>query len=275
MLKYIRIVLVVLFCLALAGAGSLYFYNYTHEDTQPPAFSKETELVEVSVTDPQQALLRGLAAYDNVDGDVTDRIKIKSISQLVNETDVIVTYIVFDNSSNYAVCDRTARYTDYTSPRFSLSKPMLFNTGETVTFLDRISVIDQRDGNITGRLKLEESTVVSTIPGTYRAMLSATNLMGDTVYLPLTVQVVNKSVTLPTIELSEYLVYLDVGSPKRFRSYLKGVRDPMDSEGAFPSKVTINSKAVDTSTPGVYEVYYYYTGKSGEIGTAILTVVVE
>lgn len=275
MLKYIRIALVTLFLLALAGSAGLFYYNYTHEDNQPPAFSKEQELVEVSVTDPPEALLQGLAAYDNVDGDVTDRIKVKKISQLVNETDVIVTYIVFDNSSNYATCERTARYKDYTSPRFELLKPMLFNTGDTVTFLDRIVAMDQRDGNITGRMKLEESTVVSSIPGTYHATVSVTNAMGDTVYLPLTVQVVNKSVSMPTVELKENLVYLSQGSTLRSRAFLEDVRDPLEKEEISKSQVTINAKGLDTSTPGVYEVYYYYTGLSGETATAILTVVVE
>lgn len=277
MLKYIRILLIVLFCLALLGAAGLFFYNYTHEDASPPAFRSGTDLLEVSVTDPSEALLAQLQASDNVDGDLTDKIRIKDISTLINETDVNVTYIVFDEASNYATYTRTVRYTDYQPPRFSLLRPMVFNVGETLNFGSSVKVTDQRDGDISGRLKLEESTVINNTPGTYSVTLSAANRMGDTIQLPLTVQVIDNSVTRPTISLSEYLVYAERGKTLIFRNYLQAVTDPLsaDPDQVPLSKVTINASRLDLSNPGVYEVYYYYTGLSGEIATVILTVIVE
>lgn len=278
MLKIVRIILVILFCLALAGAGGLYFYNYTHEDTSAPAFRSETDLLEVSVTDPEQTLLRGLSAYDNVDGDLTSKIRIQDISTLVNDTDVNVSYIVFDDASNYATYSRTVRYRDYTPPHFTVLQPMIFNTGDPVSFTGYITVNDQRDGDISGRLKLEESTVINNSPGTYSATLSVTNRMGDTVYLPLTVQIIDNSVSRPKIQLKDYLIYIKAGEEPSFRRYITEVTDPMaaDSDQDIPaSKVTVNAEGVDADTPGVYEVYYYYTGLSGEIATVILTVIVE
>lgn len=276
MLKNVRIALVILFVLALAAAGGLFFYVYTHEDNTPPAFQAENDLLEVSVTDPSEALLEGLHAYDAVDGDLSAKIRVKDISTLINETDVDVTYIVFDNSSNYATYTRTVRYRDYSSPRFSLLRPMIFNMGETVNFGGSIKITDQRDGDISGRLKLEESTVVNSTPGTYTAKFSATNRMGDTVYLPLTVQIVDNSASRPKITLSSYLVYLERGSEPSFRRYVEEVTDPMaDKDKEISrSKVSINDSGVDMDTPGTYEVYYYYTGLSGEVATMILTVIV-
>ena len=277
MLKYVRIILIVLFVLALAGAGGLYFYAYTHEDTSPPAFRCDSELVEVSVKDPAQALLQGLYAYDNVDGDLTAKIRVKEVSTLINATDVTVTYIVFDEASNYATYSRTARYLDYAPPRFHLARPMIFNVGQTVSFRDAISVTDLREGNISGRLKLEESTVISNTPGTYRARLSASNRMGDTIYLPLTVQIIDSSISRPTINLTDYLIYVEQGERVYPRHYIESVSDPMseDMEHAISRyKVSVNDKNLDSSTPGVYEIYYYYTGISGEVATVILTVVV-
>jgi hypothetical protein len=278
MLKQVRSLLIILFCLALAGAGALYFYTYTHEDTSPPAFQVDEDLIEVSVTDPNEVLLQGLRAYDNVDGDLTSNIRIRSISTLVNESDVTVSYIVFDEASNYATCSRTVRYTDYTPPRFSLTRPMVFNVGETVNFRDSVIVTDVRDGNISGRVRLEETTVVSNTPGSYSALLSATNNMGDTVYLPLTIRIVNSSFSMPSIELSEYLIYIPQSPERpRFRDYVLSVSDPMadDADEISRTAAKVNAKKVDPTTPGTYEVYYYYTGLSGEIATAILTVVVE
>ena len=278
MLKYVRIVLVVLFCLALIGAVGLYFYIYTHEDTSPPAFRSGSDLLEVSVRDPEQALLGQLWAYDNVDGDLTAKIHVKETSALINETDVNVSYIVFDEASNYATYTRTVRYTDYTPPRFGLTAPMMFNVGDAVNFSGTVTVTDVRDGNISGRLKLEESTVITSIPGNYSVKLSATNRMGDYIWLPLTVQIIDNTITRPQITLSDYLIYAEVGQKMDFRSYIQGVTDPLvtDPEETIPLyKVKYNSSAVDMSAPGVYEVYYYYNGISGEISTVILTVIVE
>ncbi len=278
MLKYVRIFLILFFCLALAAAVGLYAYIYTHEDTKPPAFRSSLDLVEVSMTDPPEALMQGLSAYDNVDGDVTAKIRVKSISTLINDTDVNVEYIVFDDASNYAVFSRTVRYRDYTSPRFHMLKPMIFNVGETVSYAGAVAVMDQRDGNISGRLKLEESTVISSTPGSYTAKLSATSRMGDTIYLPLTVQILDNSASRPKIALKEYLIYLERGQTLRYRRFLQEVKDPLypDVNEAVPlSLVSVNDSNVDPNTPGVYEVYYYYTGISGEIATVILTVIVE
>ena len=278
MLKFVRIALVILFVLALAGAAGVFFYNYTHEDTSAPAFRSDADLIEISVTDPSDALLQGLRAYDNVDGDLTSKIRVKEISKLINDTDVVATYIVLDEASNSATCSRTVRYTDYQSPHFALTRAMIFNVGESISFREAVVVTDQREGNISGRLKLEESTVINNTPGTYTARLSATNRMGDKVDLPLTIQVIDNSVTRPKITLSKYLIYADRGSNPHYRTYLKEIIDPMAEDQETPIQpytVSINYAGVDTDTPGVYEAYYYYTGISGEIATVILTVIVE
>ncbi len=278
MLRYVRIILVVLFCLALIGAAGLYYYVHTHEDTSPPTFRSGTDLLEVSVKDPEEALLRDLQAYDNVDGDLSARIHVKNISTLINATDVNVTYIVFDEASNYATYTRTVRYVDYTPPRFGLTGPMTFNVGDTVNLSGTVTVTDIRDGNISGRLMLEESTVINNTPGIYSAKLSATNRMGDTITLPLSVQIIEKSPTRAKIELTDYLIYAQVGDKLNFRKYVRTTKDPLaknPEESISVYRVTINSTDLDMSVPGVYEVYYYYTGISGEIATVILTVIVE
>ena len=202
---------------------------------------------------------------------------IRSISQFTDRDSGTfrVSYIVFDSASNYATYERTVRYTDYTSPHFRMSKPMIFNVGDTISFLDRISATDCIDGNITGRMILSESTVSNSIPGTYRAVISVTNRLGDTATLPLTVMVVNHSASAPKITLSKYLIYYKEEENVKFRDYVLSVTDPLSETGANPRLIRVNTAEVDASTPGVYPVYYYYTGTSGEIATTILNVVIE
>ena len=57
---------------------------------------------------------------------------------------------------------------------------------------------------------------------------------------------------------------------------MEEVIDPLDqTDEDVREKVRINSARCTPEVPGVYEVYYYYTGLSGETVTAILTVVAE
>lgn len=275
MLKLIRVTLIALFAAALLGAAALFLYNYTHEDTQPPVFAMDAAEIEVSVTASRAELCRGLRAYDNMDGDLTSNILVKSISSLIGDKQVKVTYIVFDAASNYATCERTVRYTDYISPKFGLSKPLVFNVGETVTFLDRLSAYDVIDGNITGRILLTSSSVVNTVPGNYDAELAVSNSLGDTVSLPMTVSVVNRSASMPEIQLKEYLIYRKAGESLFLYGNIRSVMDPLSEEPPAKMQVLINSRNLDLNTRGVYEVYYYYTGLSGETATVILTVIVE
>ncbi len=278
MIRLIRVVLVVLFCIALVSAAALFFYVRTTEDNTPPEFHVEADLIEVSVTDPDAALLQGLTATDDRDGDLTEEIRIQTHSSFMGNAEFTVSYIVFDQASNYATYTRRARYVDYVSPRFELTRPMTFGVNETVRFDGTVVVQDLLEGDISGRVKLEKSTVVNTIPGTYQVVLSAANRMGDTVTLPLSVQIVDNSRTRAQITLRDYLIYAHMGDELDYSQYLSKVTDPMEKDQSVViplSSVSINDSNVRLSTPGTYEVYYYYTGISGETATAILTVVVE
>ena len=278
MLKIIRIALIAALAAALAAAVGLYIYHYNHDDVSPPVFRSafsENDVLEVSVDATREELCLGLRAFDNIDGEITDRILIKSISRIIEGSTVRVTYVVFDDASNYATYSRLVRYTDYHAPRFGLKKAMLFHIGDTITFLDRVTATDARDGDISGRIILSETTVNSSAQGTYRAVVSVTNRMGDTAELPLTVMVINKSASMPTIGLSSYLVYLPRNGELDAAEYLSSVNDPLAREEIPLSSVKINDSLLNSSEPGVYEIYYYYTGQSGEVATVILTVVVE
>ena len=274
MLRTIRVILVTLFVLTALGFATLVVYQFTHDDTAPPVITSDSDLLELSVTATEQELKQGLKAYDNMDGDITDRIVVQRISHLVNATDATVTYLVFDDASNAATYQRTLRYTDYQKPRFYLTKALTYNVGETITLRDRLSARDVIDGDLTDSILVSESNASNTVPGYYAITVQVTNSAGDTAVLPLTVTVQNQSVTTPRILLREQLVYVDAGQSVNYASYLLSATDPM-LNGTQNSQVTINDEDADLSTPGVYEVYYYLLGKSGETATAILTVVVE
>ena len=282
MLRTIRIVLIVVFVLALIWTGFLVVYRYTHDDISAPAFVSDTvrengtDIIEVSVNATREELLQGLHAYDNVDGDISDHIMIRDISQLQNGKDATVTYIVFDASSNYAFYARTVRYTDYQPPHFDLLGPMVFNLGSDFTLLDRIQAFDAIDGEISNRITMRSSTVMRNVAGTYQIEVSVKNSMGDEIFLPLSVIVDRITSKTPTLTLSDYMIYVRRGATPDFQSLITSAVDPLGDGQSHPQDVVINSSAYDPKTPGTYEIFYYYTSAAtGETAQSILVVVVQ
>lgn len=275
LLKTIRILLIAAFVLVAAAFVTVVVYQYTHEDVQPPVFTADpgSDVLEISVNASDRDLCAGLHAYDNVDGDLTDRIVVKSVSPLVNATDAVITYLVFDESSNAATYTRTLRYTDYSRPRFALSQPLVFSVGDKVTLLDRLSAYDALDGDLTGRILLTQSMISVSVAGNYPINLQVTNSAGDTSMLTLTVLMQNPSPSRPTLKLTDYLIYVRTGESVDWESFVESVYDPLTGTGKVKD-VICNADSVDLETEGVYEAYYYYVGKE-ETATAILTVVVE
>ena len=100
-------------------------------DKQPPSISFADQLLELSTQDPKEALLQGVTAQDNVDGDVTASLVVASVQLLDSDGSIQVTYAAFDAAGNVATVVRQARYTDYESPRFSLttSTTFAYNSG--------------------------------------------------------------------------------------------------------------------------------------------------
>lgn len=273
LLKLIRTILILAFVIALLAAGAVAVWHYTHDDISAPVFVSDSDLLVVSAKSSDEQLCSGLHAYDNMDGDISDRILVKSVSPLINTTDAIITYLVFDNASNAATYSRTIRYSDYHVPHFALSKPLVYSVGDKITLLDRLTASDVIDGNISGRIMLTQAKVSNSLVGSYPITVQVTNSAGDTAILPLTIRIEALSSGMPTLRLNNYLIYVKQGESVNWRSYIGEVSDPLTGTGDADD-VICNTDNVDLDTPGVYEVYYFYPGKM-ETATVTLTVVVE
>ena len=274
-MRNIQIALVAVFVLAAVAFGFSFGYQNFFADTTPPVFTCEETQLEVSVSATDEELCRGLTATDDTDGDLTSAIRVKSVSSLIGANTAQVTYVVFDKASNAATFTRNISYTDYEKPRFHLSKPLVYNVSQTVTLLDRLSVTDVRDGDLTDKMRLSMLNLQTSTEGTYQMRVMVTNSLGDSAILPLTVIIRNAGVNAPTIELTDYLIYTHVGEEPDAKSFLKSVKDPLVKNGSVSkSDVEITSN-VDAQLPGTYEITYTYTGESGANATVILTVVVE
>ena len=81
-------------------------------DVTPPVITCSSDSIDASVTAGDEALLQGVMASDDRDGDLTDQILIKGVSPSLTDSSAQVTYIVFDSANNMASVTRTVRYTD-------------------------------------------------------------------------------------------------------------------------------------------------------------------
>lgn len=269
-MRLLKIVVIVL----LLVVSILFTYTKVSEsfsgDRIAPVISCDEDVLEISVLDDTSALLRGVTATDAQDGDLTGEILVAGISKFTGDATANVTYLVFDSDDNIGSLTRTIRYTDYTAPRIEVTQPLVYRASEPIGLLDRISVQDCIDGDIT------ESVRVSSPEGTiheeiYTIELFVTNSMGDTTEVRLPIVWYINNLERPVVVLKSSLVYLQQGSSFNPRDYL--VRVEIAEETVNKSEVEI-SGSVDTAISGTYMVRYSYT-YDGLEGVAVLTVVVE
>lgn len=231
--------------------------------------------VSANATDTE--LCSGLTAYDDVDGDLTNRIIVRKISKLTGANTATIYYAVFDSASNYCTFTRTVTYTDYCKPHFALSEPLCYKPNSTLYLSDRLTAHDVIDGNISGRIRVSSDDVSISEPGQYDITLLVTNSSGDTSLLTLPVLIESRTELHPTIRLTEYLRYVPIGSElteEELRSMIVSVRETSNGVSVAPEKVTI-SGTVDTEKFGSYTIIFSYENSRNLVCNVMLTVVVE
>lgn len=238
-------VIAALFILVLLAFCGLRIYRRLTVDVTPPVITCSTDSIDVSVTAGEEALLQGVMASDDRDGDLTDQILIKGVSPSLTDSSAQVTYIVFDSANNMATVTRTVRYTDYEAPRFALSQPLVYPAGQTVTLLDRLTASDVLDGDISSGIRITSQNVINSQPGVYSVTAQVDSRLGSTVVLPLKVVITAGGPQL--ITLSDYLVYLPRGSAFDAAGYIQSVTAP-DGTALSAGQVSIESP-VDRPSP--------------------------
>lgn len=275
------------FCIAGIVLCAVVFLGYRmldglREDTRAPEIRFDGALT-LSVLEPREALLQGVSARDDRDGDVTDSLVVESIRMPDPQQPATVVYAAFDSAGNVAKLQREVTFSDYVSPRFSLTGPLVFSSGSTFDILTRITAQDDLDGDITGRIRAtslsEES--IGTL-GIHDVELRVTNSLGDTVKLVLPVEVYPADAYTARLKLTDYLIRLNVGADFDPRDYLYEytlMEQTTYLRGTFPEELELKiSGQVDTGTPGVYAVSYTVTGYLRELPYAAyskLMVIVE
>ena len=278
-MRSIKAIVIFLFVVIALAFCVSFCYDRLMVDAVPPTIVCDGARLEVSVNATDEELCRGLRATDNVDGDITDRIIVRKVSRLTGSNSAMVNYAVFDSSpkSNFCTFSREVYYTDYHQPQYKLSQPMTFNVNSTITLEDRLTAHDVIDGDITSRIRVSATGVSTSVEGDYPLTVQVTNSTGDTASLSLKVQIHNYTSRHPLIELSEYLVYEEIGSEvdlENYRDLIVSATQTENGKTVNPKDISINGK-VDSSRVGSYDVTFSYTNTEGLSYHVILTVVVQ
>lgn len=290
---------IALFIISLIVFGIHFYKKNVLDDKTGPVFHMDSDLVEVSVKDGEDAWIKGLTATDAKDGDVTDSILVESVSPFTGTGHRIVNYVAIDSDNHVAHTKRELAYTDYEASHFHLKRPLSFAMNAK-NLLDGITVEDCIDGDLTKNVKMMSDEEIDTAHvGEYPARLKVTNSAGGISYLPVTVEIYDATVyyKLPQLNLREYVVYVEKGSDFDEEEYLlsiviNGTKYEMtDDRGSYGAVVKTSQEEeddtigydrveidsdVDTDVTGYYEVEYSFedTEFGTGTGTARLYVVV-
>lgn len=233
-------------------------------DTQAPTIQVDSQALEASVQDSRSDLLRGVTAYDKVDGDVTDSIVVESVSLLDSDGTISVGYAAFDSAGNVAKVKREGKYTDYESPRFTLSAPLIYTLDRSFDVLGTVGAVDAVDGDIQHRVRatvMDGSAI--TAQGTHKVQFQVTNSLGDTVTMVFPVEVCASGIYNATLTLSDYLIYLKEGDSFNAKDYLESfsyLGEDRSLRAGLPADYSLKTKGlVRTNAPGIYPVEYRVT----------------
>lgn len=287
-MRKIRVAVVVIFVLSLVVYAGYNIMMKITIDKTPPEITCVSDMISVSVKDKESGLLDGMKAFDNKDGDLTDSIRVSSMSNFTEPGKRTVNYVVFDDSNNAGTYTRNLEYTDYSPPEIRLNAPLRFSLSEIedASLTEYMSAEDCLDGDISQEIRAayNDAAYVSQA-GDYEVTVQVSNSAGDTCSLTLTV-----TVTDPEKEsekyypvLSDYIVYTEVGKQVEFSDLLIGLErngtEYMFEEGSGLSPGTKSdvdiTEDINYKKAGTYNVNYTFTSESGEKAVTNLAVVVR
>lgn len=211
---------------------------YIGEDRKGPEISvPQEEITYVAGTDTS-ALLNGVTAQDNRDGDVTDTVTIESIIPNADQTGASVIYVAKDSKNNVTKETRTIVYsTDAAQAAVAAADQAAQNQAAA----DPAAA----QGDAAG----ESAQTVDDGAAQNEAAIAA---------LP---------AESPRFYLTQYSVEVERGADFNELSYVQDISDDKDSRDELYQGIQISGE-VDTNTPGEYTLEYHVVDSDGNNSNA-------
>ena len=291
MLRKTRIFVVIFFIISVLLFASYTLIRVVSVDRTIPVIKMDSDEVSVSVEGGDAAILEGVTASDEKDGDITKNLFIESKSTFIEKGVFKVTLAVADSDNHVTKEERKVTYNDYRSPQFSLTEPLKFQTvrenRDDLNIAANLKANDDVDGNISNKIKISSDySINGYTPGDYKMEFLVTNSMGDTVRLPVTVNIYSalEESGLPEIILSNYLINTPAGTEADISDLIEQIEyhnntfrrgedgnlynGEFDAEGnpiMFDWSTVQIDTDVDWNTPGVYEVKITFNDEAANL----------
>ena len=206
---------------------------YIGEDRNGPEISvPQEEITYVAGTDTS-ALLNGVTAQDDRDGDVTDTVTIESIIPNANQTGASVVYVAKDSKNNVTKETRTILYSTDANQAAAQA------AAEQVA-ADQAAAEQAAQGDAAGE------SAQTTDDGAAQNEAAIAALSAES----------------PRFYLTQYSVELERGAELNELSYVQDISDDEDSRDELYQGIRISGE-VDTNTPGEYTLEYHVVDSDG------------
>ena len=291
MLRKTRIFVVIFFIISVLLFGGYTLIRAVTVDRTLPIIEMDSDEVTISVKGGDAAILEGIKASDEKDGDITGNLFVESKSTFIEKGIFKATIAVADSDNHVTKVERKVTYSDYRSPQFTLTEPLKFLTTrenrDDLNIAESLRANDVVDGDISNKIKISsEYSINGYTTGDSHMEFIVTNSMGDTSKLPVTVNIYSalEENGLPEIILSNYLINIPVGEGADIAALIDQIEyhnetfrrgedgnlynGEFDAEGnpiMFDwSAIQIDTDA-DWNTPGVYEVKITFTDEAANL----------
>ena len=272
LMKLLRIIVAVATVITVAVFGYVYIRERFFFDKTYPVIQMDAMSIDVKCTATDADLLRGVTAYDEKDGDLTDRLLVESISQFLKLGYCKVTYAVCDADDHVVTAQREIHYTDYKSPRFTMNGPLVFSAYGTLNIVGLVGAEDCLDGDISQNVVIYSPDYDAGKVGTFALQATVKNSKGDGAEIVLPIVVERQSGSAPKIELEEYMLYLKTGQEPDWAEFIGETTDHTGLDGDL--EIDIETE-FNPWKKGLYPVDYYGTDEAGYVGHTRMLVIVE
>lgn len=263
-IKKISFILLIITTVFMIGFNG---YEFITSDKEPPIITCTDKEMVVSVSVSENELLQDVKAKDDKSGDVTSSVVVEKMSSIDEDGTRIITYAAIDAAGNVGRKERIIRYTDYTKPKFKLTKPLRFPLGKIPNnIIENVQASSSIDGDITGNVKFQfTKDQVLNQEGMVELEIRVTDSSGISSALTIQAEVYDDKAEKIQLELNDYLIYLPVGAEFNPNEYYVGATE----EGNLEIISNVN-----TAVAGTYSVDYTVRGRNN-YGKTRLIVVVE
>lgn len=256
----------------------------TKKDTKKPIITIIGES-EITINQGSEYKDSGAKANDNIDGDLTSKIKTTSTVDVKNSGTYVVTYTVSDKAGNKAEAKRkvivvatpttTVRTTTKSSsnvktttrPKVTVTTTQRVTTPPTITLRGSTvveinagtqytdpgySATDAKGTDITARVTVS-GNINTNVAGTYTLRYSVTDSYGNSASKTRTIRVKSTYVALQGITLTPNTVSLSVGQSKTLSIYFNPTNATNKSvtwSSSNPSVATISNGTITAKSKG-------------------------